>query len=387
MPGPQAIPCQHDSRRGDCPWCRVASDGRYARLFSAPTDRTAPGHAAGDVAAGGGGVAASGATPALPCVHLGQPTGETVTCPTCPTAGGSRGVQLKTFACALHGACTVGKAAPGVACCRRCPDYQSAAPALPPADERRSFPVRDCLYHVYPLASGARIWRRCLSMLLARASLFTGKRVISCMTGPGLESPNEVWRMAKGHGFDVESLPNDPKLRETVTLLELLPDFATDDPGRALFVGHAKGVTRPDDDGVTCHPWSVLCHELTLDYWPLAESHLRRWPVTGPFKKVGRGFKGSRSAWHYSGGFYWLRSREFFALEPAAWQTTDRRWFGSESSVGVWFRPEEAGCLFGAGTQEALDLYRMDVLKEHLVRYALWRAEHEGMRTERMVAR
>ncbi len=47
-----------------------------------------------------------------PCVHLGEVTGATVVCPSC------RGnVQLKLFACEVHSLCTVGKAAPGVACC------------------------------------------------------------------------------------------------------------------------------------------------------------------------------------------------------------------------------------------------------------------------------
>ena len=59
-----------------------------------------------------------------PCRHLGPATGRTVSCPTC-----SGRVELKTFACAVHGECTAGKAAPGVACCTGCPDH-STAPLL-----------------------------------------------------------------------------------------------------------------------------------------------------------------------------------------------------------------------------------------------------------------
>ena len=67
----------------------------------------------------------------LACPHLGTPTGETVTCPTC------RGhVELKVLACALHGRCTPSRAAPGVACCLTCTDRPNlpiaAAPAFQP---------------------------------------------------------------------------------------------------------------------------------------------------------------------------------------------------------------------------------------------------------------
>jgi hypothetical protein len=54
------------------------------------------------------------------CTHLGVATGARVACPTC--AGR---VELRLFHCAVYGECTTGKAAPGVACCQGCPDYES----------------------------------------------------------------------------------------------------------------------------------------------------------------------------------------------------------------------------------------------------------------------
>ena len=53
----------------------------------------------------------------LPCVHLGDDTGKMVDCPTCKGH-----VQLKTFVCAVHERCTIGKQAPGVQCCVGCVD-------------------------------------------------------------------------------------------------------------------------------------------------------------------------------------------------------------------------------------------------------------------------
>jgi hypothetical protein len=252
---------------------------------------------------------------------------------------------------------------------------RSRTPLALPSSHR--FGVRDCLYHLYPLASAGAVWRRVLGMLLRRSELFTGLRVISCMTGSGLERPSVVREMARPHGFEVVEVVNDPSLREVKTLLEVLPRFETRDPSRALFLGHGKGVTRPDNRGVTCHPWAAVCHEVCLDYWPLVESQLRERPVTGPFKKPGRGFKGSSSSWHYSGSFSWSRSADLFGRD---WRQVDRKWFGIESYSSLHYAAHEAGCLFHEAPQGVMDLYKMAYLREVLVEYAWWRAEHEHER-------
>lgn len=64
-----------------------------------------------------------------PCRRLGDPTGDTVTCPTCC---GER-TQLKLYICDVYGVCTIdpARAVEGVACCRpQCPGY---APRANPA--------------------------------------------------------------------------------------------------------------------------------------------------------------------------------------------------------------------------------------------------------------
>lgn len=287
-------------------------------------------------------------------------------------------MSLKLFACAKHAKCTPTKAAPGVACCVTCPDF--AVPSPPPSlPDSHRFTTRDCLYHVYPLGGEAgQVWRKCLGMLLRRSSLFTGMKVIACMTGPNLESPSLVRGMAGPHGFTVAEIPNDPALRETKTLLECLPLFETRDPHRALLCAHAKGVTRPYDRGSTVHAWANVCHEVCLDYWPLVEEQLRSHPITGPFKKVGRGFKGSASSWHYSGSFAWFRSADLFARD---WRRADRQWWGGESYAGLHYKPDEAGILFCEGSVNELDLYSMPRFMTALNEYAWWRAEHESQRT------
>lgn len=55
------------------------------------------------------------------CVHLGAEL-RRVECPTCQGS-----VQVKVFACAARGECTLAKPIDGIACCAGCPAYQSAS--------------------------------------------------------------------------------------------------------------------------------------------------------------------------------------------------------------------------------------------------------------------
>lgn len=64
----------------------------------------------------------------IDCIHRGERLSETVPCPDCPRPDGSAGtVQLKLWACALHGRCAPRKQVDGVACCAGCPDRQTGA--------------------------------------------------------------------------------------------------------------------------------------------------------------------------------------------------------------------------------------------------------------------
>lgn len=53
------------------------------------------------------------------CIHLGQPTGKSVECPTCCGV-----VKLKLSACTVHGSCTAAKRVDGHGCCdAKCEEY------------------------------------------------------------------------------------------------------------------------------------------------------------------------------------------------------------------------------------------------------------------------
>lgn len=80
-----------------------------------------------------------------------------------------------------------------------------------------------------------------------------------------------------------------------------------------------------------------------LDYPQLVAEALRRFPVCGAFKTVGKAFPGSESLWHYGGSFFWVRGEDAKRVVDRV----DRTWFGAESFPGLHWRPEHGACLFG----------------------------------------
>lgn len=65
-------------------------------------------------------------SPMRQCIHLGDPTGDLHACPSC-----SGHVQVKSFACEVHGLATLERDTQisGIACCNGCPDRQMTPPA------------------------------------------------------------------------------------------------------------------------------------------------------------------------------------------------------------------------------------------------------------------
>lgn len=223
---------------------------------------------------------------------------------------------------------------------------------------------RHLLYHVLPV-TGNGTWQRNVDQLRWRMPLFNGRKIIAVATGRRfrdtvtrrgviqLDPPEAVAEYLAGTGCEVLTVPNDPALREVATwgpLWERVGDAGPDD---FVFYAHAKAVTRPWDPGVTCHPWARVMYASLLDFWPVVAEVLARHPIAGSFKKLGAGFRGSRSSWHYSGSFFWARCREAIARV----RDIDRQWFGNEAWPGLHWRPEEGGLVFKAGHVGELDCY------------------------------
>jgi hypothetical protein len=227
-------------------------------------------------------------------------------------------------------------------------------------------PIRHLLYHMGPF-SGNGVWQRNVEQLLKRIDLFNGRRIVAIVTGEGLDPPEMVMEAFKGEAeFIVKR--NNPRFREVVTFKPLFSKLESLEPNEVIFYAQAKGVTRPPDDTTTVHRWTTMMYESLLDPWP--SYLLERFPVVGSFKKVGQGFQGSESSWHYSGSFCWFRSCELYKRD---WTRIDKKWWGIESYPSLHFSAEEAGCVFRQGTVRELDLYDYHYFHESVIpHYEQW---------------
>lgn len=312
------------------------------------------------------------------CIHLGTPTGETRECDACAGGGGKRKVPVPLYHCALHGTCSRERQLSSeIACCRICPDKRPALAqqntpqvlTLPPIT------VRDLIYHVYPLelpaAPGQRgpsVWRKRLTAILSRIDLFNGRRVIAVATGAGTAKFAEVVALARPFGCELFEVANDSRLREAKTLPLLLDRVRGDEQQqkqqqRAIFFGHAKGVTHHAPEHPS-HWWAALMEETLLDRWDDdVQKVLSTHPVAGSFKKLGSGCfdAPSASTWHYSGSYFWVRAEALFG-KPDWRAKIDQHWWGVETYPSLHFGEREAGCVFHQASASTMNLYSHDYL-------------------------
>jgi hypothetical protein len=248
--------------------------------------------------------------------------------------------------------------------CAHCPDFELGVPQ-----------AKHLLYHVYPRA-GNGIWQLNADMLKARLPLFNGDRHICALIDEKCDSLDTVAKHFAGERIDsFTQIPNDPNLREVASWLRLWEKI--DGKPGAVFWGHAKGVTHPVNAGVSVHRWTRILYEANLDYWPIVAEFLRRRPLAGALLKVGHGFRGSRSAWHFSGGMFWVRAE----LVGRLWETVDRTWWGTESWPGVHWQPGEAGNIFHSGVVPTLDMYSVPYVSHVEEEFARWKLQHSPIPT------
>lgn len=205
--------------------------------------------------------------------------------------------------------------------------------------------------------------------------VFTGRRVVAVVTGPGLDPPDAVQAAFGGHVSDFIVLPNDPNLREVQTLVPLLERVQTLDPGEVTFYAHAKAVTRPGHP--TCWRWAQAMYELCLDYVPLADDALQTHAAAGPFKRRIKGWRESDSPWHFSGSFAWFRNKDLFAAD---WRRVERFWSGVEPYLSLHVPYARAYALGYEWHRPGPGLYDRRFFEAALREVERWKARHARWR-------
>lgn len=226
---------------------------------------------------------------------------------------------------------------------------------VPPARDLGPVRRRHLVYHLCPVRGR---WRRCLDQIWRRLDLFDGSVTIAVAydgeaRGIPLDSPEEV-RPWIPPGAVMLPVPHSAKLGEVASWVPLWEACLSKcNDGDAILYAHSKGVARPQE-GIY-RRWADALYALNLDHWPAVEKLLERLPIVGSFKKHSRaGFDdSSRTTWHYSGTFYWVRAGDF---RRRPWRDVGQYWAGSEAWVGEAYHPRDGGCVFLEGGA-SLDLY------------------------------
>lgn len=298
-------------------------------------------------------------------------------------------MRLKVFNCdhpvRPHGEVTACDCKPGA-----CPDYAVSqdgdAPAVavdvpPPAARQSPLNVRHLAYVVYP-RSDNHWWRLNLDHLKLRWRLFNGSKHVAVITDDTTDTADAVKEYLHDDSVRYLEFANDTGLREVVAhgpLFSAVLGSGGDAPGHAVLFAHAKGVTRPyGPSSPICH-WVDMLYSSLLDYWPVVGDVLYDRPLAGSFKKVGAGFTGSESLWHYSGSFFWARGADLFSRD---WRRIDREWWGIEAWPSLHFTEPEAGVVFKHDEVRRLNLYsQREVERRFLPEWKAWVKRHERHRT------
>jgi hypothetical protein len=219
------------------------------------------------------------------------------------------------------------------------------------------------------------VWRERVAWLRERLGVFNGRRVVAVATDARTD-PAAAVREALGPGCEYAEVPNDPRLREVATFRPLFDRVADlTGPEHCTLYAHAKGATREPDS--VCQHWTAALYEVLIDHWALAAADLKRFPVTGAFKKTGHGWRAgyTRSDWHYSGSWFWVRNADLFARPD--WGTIDRFWSGIEPYPSLHFAAADAGCYFHPGRVGEVNLYDWDYWRSRVdPDLAAFRARH-----------
>lgn len=214
--------------------------------------------------------------------------------------------------------------------------------------------VRHLCYHIWPVQNG--IWRWNVDRLCERMDVFNGRRRIGIAVDQWTNAAETVMeyfaeKLGPDHRIEFLVKDNHKKLGEVVTFPHLIAALETTATNEIVFYGHAKAVRR--EGHPTALKWTEAMYETLFDNVELVEQLLMSHAFAGSFRRTGNFFKShGNCGWHYSGTFWWFRSRFIFQRD---WRRIAKRYGGVESWPGMEFQHNESACVFG---DDAGNLYR-----------------------------
>lgn len=207
--------------------------------------------------------------------------------------------------------------------------------------------IRDLYFFLYPRYQESTEYHLNKLRQSMELGVFNGTKV--CCVATDGDTLQDKYRPELDVLFDkVFYVENNPKLRESAGFVRGLKELATYNNERMICIAHGKGQQSHTNQDETIRKWTDTMYETVVENWKAAEDALAEgYPLAGSFKSIGN-FATTPHKWHYSGTFYWARSKTLF--ENKAWQNMCSQWWAAESYVGRHFASFEGFCLFGDNT-------------------------------------
>jgi hypothetical protein len=230
-------------------------------------------------------------------------------------------------------------------------------------------------FFLYPKYENSVLYH--IEQLKKSIDLFDGKRV--CVIAIDGQTIHEQFRFQLEEIFtDVITVANDPKQREKVGFVPALKIIASRYKDGAICFAHGKGQQQHTHNSLNINHWNDVMYETCVRNWEEVKVAMESgYPVAGSFKSTSA-FQTTPHKWHYSGAFWWGRSKRIF--ENRRWQEMCNRWWGAESYVGKHFSRDEGYCLFRP-LYRGESLYESSTWEKVLPDLEQWREEHESFRS------
>ena len=232
-------------------------------------------------------------------------------------------------------------------------------------------PIRNLHYFIYPRYEESIEYH--IGELRRSIEVFNGKKI--CCVAIDQNTLHEKYALQLEYLFDkVYYVQNNPSIREKAGFVETLRELRSNDPNQAICFAHAKGQQLHTKTAPLIRLWSETMYETCVRNWSEVRAAMEEgYPVVGSFKSY-EGFRTTSYRWHYSGSFWWARSREIFTNKN--WKEMCETWWAAESYVGRHYTRDEGYCIFGANSGSLYEHSTWEKLKPELDK---WRTEQHVM--------